>query len=83
MVKRSIGSGLGRTMISTTCLDKRDVLRIFFVKFEPFCGNTKPVERPESRVEHLPRRGAKAAKNEMCDGPPTRCAAPAGQGSGG
>jgi len=23
------------------------------------------------------------AKNEMCDGPPKRCAVPAGQGSGG
>ena len=24
-----------------------------FVSFEPFCGNTKPVERPESRVEEV------------------------------
>jgi hypothetical protein len=23
----------------------------FFVKSEPFCGDIKPVERPESRVE--------------------------------
>ena len=25
----------------------------FFVNLEPFCGNTKPVERPESRVEEM------------------------------
>jgi len=29
-----------------------------FVKFEPFCGNANRVERPESRDERLPRRGA-------------------------
>ncbi len=32
------------------------------VNFEPFCGNNKPLERPESRDEHLPRRGAKKRK---------------------
>ena len=26
-------------------------LDLFIVNFEPFCGDTKPVERPESRVE--------------------------------
>jgi hypothetical protein len=28
------------------------------VNFEPFCGNANRVERPESRDEGLPRRGA-------------------------
>lgn len=39
-------------------------LDLFIVNFEPFCANSKPIERPESRVEHFPRRGAKAAKRE-------------------
>ncbi len=47
----------------------------FFVNFEPFCGDSKPVERPESRVEQ-----EFAAKR--CD-PPACYATPAGQGSGG
>ena len=33
-------------------------LDLFIVNFEPFCGDIKPVEHPESRVERLPRRGA-------------------------
>jgi hypothetical protein len=28
-------------------------LSTFFVNFEPFCGDIKPAERPESRVEGL------------------------------
>jgi hypothetical protein len=43
------------------------------VNFEPFCGNTKPVESRESRVE---------SRESRVD-PPTRCAAPAGHGSSG
>ena len=28
-------------------------LDLFFVNFEPFCGDIKPAERPESSVEGL------------------------------
>jgi hypothetical protein len=34
-------------------------LDFFIVNFEPFCGNANRVERPESRDEHLLRRGEK------------------------
>jgi hypothetical protein len=29
------------------------LIDLFIVNFEPFCGNDKPVERPESSVEGL------------------------------
>jgi hypothetical protein len=35
------------------------------VNFEPFCGNTKLVERPGSRGEYLPRRGAKKREEKL------------------
>jgi hypothetical protein len=41
-------------------------LDFLIVNFEHFCGNTKPVERPESRVEHLPRRCARRRKKMKC-----------------
>ena len=47
----------------------------FFVKSEPFCGDIKPVERPESRVEGRAREMAakkhKKREKEMRGDPPT------------
>jgi hypothetical protein len=48
------------------------------VNFEPFCGNTKPVERPESRVEQeISREEAQstyALRDSGGTSPPTRYA---------
>jgi hypothetical protein len=35
---------------------------LFFVSFEPFCGNSKPVERPESSKKNSREEAQKNAK---------------------